>query len=343
MIKLFTNFTGSGSLSLVAYWTILAGAWTRAGGYVEASGSLNTDQNVVHSTDAGYNLPSTHTVSAIFEANVGAKYFGVCTMADSSNTSSTRIEARWREDFGQQFELLVPGFSAQIVTKPNHIDYANPQPTNISLVSEYQGMNAGKPEFIFRIYADGQLVLASPPRRLAYWSSTMYHHGMTARRESFGSPTPYVRVFEFSTDVPGAAVTHEPMPTVTTQAARTPITVGDEKPNASPSTFPFEIRIASVGHQRHTRRMLTDMGYDVSHPRLANARRFFDCAWVGDHTDADTVEAFFDSRDGSYDNFEINIRALGIGTVDVAFLEYGAMRDVSKGIRRIEFKLVELL
>lgn len=347
-IKHYDAFNGTGSLSLDAYWTILGGggaAWDKAGGgFVELTGTANADDMVVHTTDGNLGLPGDHNLGTSFTVDNGIKYHGIVTMADSSMTTATRVELRWTQlPSAQQVILYIGGLAAAQVVPTNPINYAAPGTVHtLGLVCDYQAMNNGQPEYIFKGYLDGANIFTTPPRRLAWWVSTMFHVGMTGRQEAFGVPAPRLRVFEFASEIPSEAVTHEPKPTLEVDAVRTPITISDEKPDATPATFPFEIAIADVQHRRFTRGTLVDAGYNVSSPALQDGRRIMSCRWIGSATDADTLETFFDTLDNTDQNFQINIRALGIGTIDAAMLDVGRWVDVSKDIRAITFTILEL-
>lgn len=343
MIKHHERFLGTSSLDAASYWTLSGSGvtWTNNGGYCDIAGSFNVDSTAIHGTDANFGLPASHNTGAQFSLEQGAKTFGVFVMGDSA--ASQKVELRWWNNYGHKLVLKVPGFADQIVSVVGVVSSNLADLNTIGLACIYQGMSGGFPVFIFYGFLNGQLLLQSAPRTLSYWSSSMYQVGMTARRETFGVPNPGLRVHEFASELPVTLLTHEPKPVVSTKATRTPLSISDEKPTASPATFPFEIRIASVEHQRHTRSTLTDMGYAVTSPMLSSVRRIITCSWVGTDADAATLEAFIDARDGELDNFQITIRALGIGTIDAAFLEVGGFVDQTVGVKRINFKIVELL
>lgn len=347
-LKHYDDFNAAAGTSLAtkSYWTTALGTWTETGaGTVEYLGSFNVDGQAVHGTDANLGLPASFNVATSFALEAGVKYVGLLGLSDSGATGGNRIEVRWREDFGQRIEIRVPGFADHIVTTPSLFTYGNTPPDSHTLEARfaYQGMNNGKPEYIVEAWVDGVLKAVTPPRRLNYWTSSHYFVGLTARRESFGVPSPTLYFHHFASEVPGTG-NHEPKPAIAAAASRTPISIATETPNASPATFPFELRQARVLHQRHTRRTLVDMGYEITHPRLSGARRIFECGWIGSESDADTLETFFDSRTGIEDNFQVTIRAMGIGTVDVAFLDPElTFEHVAKGVKRCSFALVELI
>lgn len=342
MIRHHETFSGSGSLDTASFWSLVGGGvtWTKSNGYCDIVGSFNIDSAAIHGTDANLGLPASHNVGAQFSFESGAKTLGVFVMGDA--TGMQKVELRWWDNYGHKLVLKVPGFADQVVSAVGIASPVAGLRHTIGLGCAYQGKVGGFPSFIFYGFLNGQGILQSPPRTLSYWDSAKYHVGLTARRETFGVPNPVLRVHEFASELPQPTATHEPKPTVTAKASRSPITISDEKPSASPAVFPFEVRIASVAHKRHTRKTLTDMGYAVTSPKLSNARRIISCSWIGSDADAATLESFIDAREGSTDNFTITIRALGIGTIDAAFLSIGAFIDESNGYKRISFTIAEL-
>lgn len=352
--KHFDAFNGNGTLGAVSYWTTAspsggtAAALNLGAGSARAQGA-GLDVVAIHGTDGGFQLPASHNVMTNFHIGQGVDYIGVLTMAASSYNVATQVKLIWQDvsaggNIAQNMVLSVPGFADQTVAL-NSLTIINLAAIGldhaIALECDYQAMNNGQPEFIFKGYLNGSLVLTSPPRRLAYWDSTEFHVGILVARHS-GSSWPRTLFHDFSTEVPTVAGTHEPMPTMAAAVARTPITIGDEDVTASPYTFPAELRTVEVVHRRHTRKMLTDMGYEVTHPMLSKVRRIFKCSWIGSDSTAASIETFIDNVSGTHEQFNVTIRALGIGDVSCALISFGDFIDVSKNIKRIQFDLVEV-
>lgn len=353
-VKHYDSFNGSGLISSKPYWSVASmsggapATWTMVNSAAELSGS-SSDAVAIHGTDGGLALPADHNVMMNFSTGQGISELGLTTMGGSSFDLASQITLKWQEissgtTIAQNMTLVVPGFSDQTVAV-NNAAIINPSFTGLvhalALESSYQAMNNGKPEFIFRGYLNGNLVLTSAPRRLDYWDAAKFTVGMLASKDT-GVPWPVTRILEFSSEVPTPDATHEPKPTLTTPVVRTPISISDEITDDSPATFPFDLRTVEVKHVRHTRGTLTAAGYEPSHPELSNARRVFKCRWIGSDADADTLEAFIDARGGIFDNFNVTIRALGIGTVSAAFITIGEFVSLTRGVKSIQFDLLEL-
>ena len=345
MIRQYDAFKYSGSLSLKAFWTILSGLFVASSGSAEVTAPLNTDALVVHQTDANLSLPASFKVFADIQIEGGSKFAGFVLLCDSSGTPSTRVEFRWTEDFGQQFQLFLPGLgNFQSALAPGFFDYSQPNAIHrFELDCEFVGLNGGKPTYIFRATVDDQQVLVSPPRVLNYWTSTMHHFGLVGRREGFLVASPVLRFHTFGVD-DYEVHNGDPAPVFEVDITRTPIVVLDEKPIASPVAFPYSIGLTNVEVFASVRSFKNKMGYNVTHPRLSAARQFYGCTWVGNTTDKDGVMAFHEARRANHDNFTATINIAAIGTKDVAFAEDTIIPVVlGPDLWAIEFGLVELL
>lgn len=351
--KHFDAFNSTGALGSVSYWTTetisggTAATLTMSSGSAQPGG-VGVDVAAIHGTDGGFQLPADHNVMSNVRIHASVDYIGLLTMAASAYDITTQIQFIWQDvsaggTIAQNMVLSVPGFADQTVPV-NGLSLITPGISNsvsLALECNYQGLNNAQPEYIFKGYLNGALVLTSAPRRLAYWDATEFHVGMVTARHA-GISWQRARFYDFATETPSAAETHEPMPTMTTAVARTPITIGDEDVNASPYTFPSELRQVEVVHRRHTRKMLTDMGYEVTHPMLSQARRIFKCTWIGSDSAASGLEDFIDNVAGTHENFNVTIRALGIGDVTCMLLSFDDFVDVGRDIKRISFELVEM-
>ena len=337
------NAAAGTSLGTKSYWTLKNGTWTEQGGYVQVTSSLNTDSVAQHDTDANLGWTNDFSIACSVFVDIGAKYAGIYCIGDATNWSTEKVVFRWREDFGQRWELQVPGVADQIVLAPGVWSYSTPTIHTLELKARYQQTIGTDPVYIFEGYADEVLVLTSPPIQMTHWTASTFHVGLVGRIESFGGANPQVQFHHIASDLP-QTLSHEPEPRVTTEAARTPITISDETPNGSPATFPFKLRQVTISHRRSTRKMLVDAGWEWTSPRLSAVRRVFECNWVGGATDAATLRTFHAARKANYDNFQADIRAMGIGTVDVVFgsstLEF---QIIGHELYQTSFLLVELI
>lgn len=345
MIRHYDDFNAAAGTSLgsKAWWTLQAGTWVERGGYVAQESSFNNDSVAQHDTDANLGTTRDFAVACSVYVDVGAKYAGVYCVGAASANFTDKVIFRWREDFGQRWELMVPGVADQIVPAPNVWNYTTPTIHTLELKAIYQQTIAGDPVYIFEGRADGVLVLTSPPRQMTHFSASTFHVGMVGRRETFGAPNPSLQFHHFASEDYRSS-NHEPEPRVTTDAARTPISIATETPNGSPATFPFKIRQAKVIHRRSTRKSGVDAGWEWTSPRTTTVRRVFECRWIGGSSDRDTFAAFFASRKGRADNFQADIRAEAIGTVDVVFGEPELQFTIlGRELYSCTFRLVECL
>ena len=334
-------FNGTGSLGAVSHWDIDgATTWTLASGRVGVQ-SFNTDGIAIHNADANLGLPSSFGVYAIAYIETGTKYAGITAL--SADTSNPGITFRWEVEGQQQYRLKQQGVNDLVIPAAQFIAVGGNTAHVIALNCIYQYTDSnGKAVYQLGCYMDGVLIVTLTRTMFALSGAANHRAGIVGRRETFGVTSPRLEFDLFFVD-DLSAVDGEPAPTSATEPTRTPISITDETPSATPQTFPFDISTARVTHHRETRVFAADMGYDVTHPRFANSRRTISAGWVGSEADKATLQTFFDARTGNYEDFNATIRAQGLGTMRVVFaspqLEFAKL---SPGAWRTSFDLIEV-
>ena len=343
--KHFDHFNGTGSLGAVSFWDIDgATAWTLGSGEVSVD-TLNTNGAAVNSTDANFGLPSSWGVYAVVKIETGTKYAGVCALA--TGTSQLGLVFRWEIETVQRYRLIHgSGIPLDVISNAQTNLTTDGETSHVlAMNGDYQYTDSNG-DHVYRIgcWANGQLVIGPIMRTMIGLSSAANHRfGIVGRTEGFGVPSPRCLFETWFTDDLTIGETGEPAPAIATEPTRTPITITDETPSTSPATFPFEIKTASVRHVRSSRIFETDMGYDVTHPRFANSRRTISAGWVGTESDKTTLQAFFDARFGSFEDFNVTIRAQGIGSLRVVFAEPElTFTKSARNTWRTNFDLVEV-
>ena len=319
--KHFDHFNGSGSLGAVSYWDIDGStAWTLSNGEVSV-GTQDTDGAAVNSTDANFSLPSDWGVRAVVKIETGTKYAGVCALG--TGTGALGLVFRWEIETVQRYRLRQTGVVDLVSNAQTNLTTDGLTSHVLAMNGEYQYTDSGG-SHVYRIgcWVNGQMVIGPIIRTMTSLSASSNHRfGVVGRIESWGVSSPRCAFETWFTDDLVVNPVGEPAPTLTTEPTRTPITITDETPAASPATFPFEIRTAQVRHARSSRIFETDMGYDVTHPRFTNSRRTISAGWVGTEANKATLQTFFEARVGSFEDFNITIRAQGIGSLRVVFGE----------------------
>lgn len=328
MSNIFDPFNGTGSLGALSYWNIGTGAqFTLGNGVADVDGSLSTDNRAKIVTNPMWDSSSgTVEVQAEFLADNGVERAGVLAFESTDADTEVGLRGDWECDTAgnQSVRLYNAGTSIATVGIPAgnfyEVTLDGVTPNLIGLRAIFQNLDgAGDPVYLVQVIVNGFVFLTAMAVTLAGYSSSNVYVGMFGRRETFGVPTPVLQFTEIMGLGPQRDVTHEPAPTITADATRTPITPADESPQGSPSTFPFEVRNVRVLSTRQVNRMTSEMGYVTTHPRYTASRRVFECQWVGTKADDATLQAFFEARYGSYENFSITIRAQGIGSTSVCF------------------------